>query len=81
MRGGRAGGACRASDSLPQATGRRVVVGLVQGVDLAQGPEPALQVIDDGPRHESLGAIRAHSGPKMDVMVDGRLLVGAICEV
>jgi hypothetical protein len=58
-----------------------VVVHIVEGVDLAQGAEGVLEVVDDGAGHEGLGAIRGNARAEVDVMVDGGLFVVRVSEV
>lgn len=56
--------------------GGAVVVGdVVEGVDLAEGAKGAFQVVDDGARHEGLGAVGGEAWAEVDVMVDGRLVL------
>lgn len=58
-----------------------VVGDVVQGVDLFQRAEPALEVVDDGPRHVRLGAVGADARPPVDVVVDGGFFILRVCEV
>lgn len=58
---------------LPESLWRaRLIVNLIEGVDLAEGAKGAFQVVDDGPGHKGLGAVGGETGAEVDVMVDGR---------
>jgi hypothetical protein len=58
-----------------------LLLDLVQSVVLAKGAEPALKVVDDGPRKEGFFAISTETRPPVDVVINWGLLVLRICEV
>lgn len=65
------------SDSVvPESLSRRgLVLDVVEGVEFAQRSKPAFQIVDDGPRRECLGAIRADAWAKMNIVVDSGLFM------
>jgi hypothetical protein len=67
--------------NLPQAARGRIFADVVESVEFLQRTEPPLQIIDDGPRHKSLGAVKPEAGPEMHIMVNGRFFFGAVGEI
>lgn len=65
----------------PEGIGTAFVLGLVQGVDLAQGSKAALKVVDDGPREERLGAVGGEARSPVNIVIDERLVFCRVCKV
>ena len=53
----------------------------VESVLAAKCPEGAFEIVDHGSWSVGLCSIGAETGAEVDVVVDGRFFLGAICEV